>query len=242
MGTGVEVGEANTDVFPLMIIAEPVAGKEKAVPDTTSEPPGASVCPGPNTKVIDEPYKLAVIVWTPNLKMGMFVGLNPSGDVFPFTTTAEPPAAGRLKVVPEIVRAPPGVNVWPGARTKAIDDPDILAAMACPPMVSTDGTVGLAARLCVWPLIKPISPPKAILIVVPPKVTAGPPADAVTPGATTNLLEGFAVMVLPPNVRVGGAGAEGKLLTAIVLPPTIRFPPSLGTEMTCPLIVAICPA
>lgn len=91
-------------------------------------------------------------------------------------------------------------------------------------------------------MIKAIEPPEVMLIVVPPTITAGPPADAVMPGATTNSLDGFAVMVLPPNVRIGGVVAEGsKLFTAIVLPPTIKFPPPLGTETTWPLIVAICP-
>lgn len=148
-GAGVGIEEPNMDVCPLMTIAEPVAGQEKVVPDTASEPPGVRVDPGAKTKAVEEPETLAVIVWAPKLKTGTVVWPDPSTEDFPLTKTAEPPPEGRLNVVPEIVRAPPGVRVWSGARTKAVDDPDMLAVTAWPPMVSTGAAVGLAARLCV---------------------------------------------------------------------------------------------
>jgi hypothetical protein len=129
-GAGVGFGEFKIDVWPLMMIAEPVAGREKVVPDTTSDPPGVNVCPGAKMKAVEEPETLAVIVCAPKLKTaGAAEGLKPRAEVFPFTMMAEPPDA-RLNVVPETVKAPPGVRVCPGAITKAVEDPERLAVIA----------------------------------------------------------------------------------------------------------------
>jgi hypothetical protein len=193
----VEPPVPKVDVFPLMMIAEPVAGKVKVVPDTTTDPPCVRVVPGATTKEVFEPDTPAVIVCplTVNTGSGVIAGLeDPKDEVCPFTMTAEPDT-GKLNVVPDTVTTPPGVRVWLGENTKAVDEPAILAVMVWPSSVSIGCPVGLDLKVCVAPFTTAIEPPDAMLNVVPPTVTAGPPGVSDTPGATEKTPEGFAVIV-----------------------------------------------
>ena len=43
------------EVWPLIITAEPVAGRLKVVSDTTRDPPGVKVAPNLKMKTVEEP-------------------------------------------------------------------------------------------------------------------------------------------------------------------------------------------
>jgi hypothetical protein len=165
----------------------------------------------------------------------------PKVDVLPLMIIAEP-VAGREKVVPETVTTPPWVRVWPGAMTNAVDEPATLAVIVWPLRVRIGCPVWLDARVRVTPLTTAMEPSDAMLNVVPPTVTAGPPGVNDTPGATEKTPDGFAVMVFCPTTSVGALPAWFALLIAtVLLPPITTFPPLGGTETATPLTTVACP-
>lgn len=161
------------EVTPLMTMTL-FAGMLYVVPETVTTPPGVRVWPGPKIKAV-----------VPSKTTGLMPG--ESVEVAPLAmTTTPPPVAGRLYVVPEMVRADPGASVL-SPRTTCVVPPITVAETTRPPTVITGGEVmiGALAMVCVTPLIMAIVPPGPRLSVLPSAVIAGPPGRRVC-DPTTN--------------------------------------------------------
>jgi hypothetical protein len=100
-------------VLPSTTRAVPLGSSEYVVPETTTDAPALSVVPCPSTNSVVPSRTVAEYVLPSMVRAAAAVmGPWPSVEVSPLMTTTEPDAdAGREYVVPEIVRAPPGVNV-----------------------------------------------------------------------------------------------------------------------------------
>lgn len=190
-------------------------------------------------------YVVPPIVSTGAAVMGPVAAL--SVDVRPFTTTTvgppAPEAAGSENVVPETVTTPPGVSVVPGAMTKPVAEPMVVAVRVCVPIVSSTGAGVMAApgaRVCETPLTTSTLPEGPRLSVVPETVRAGPPGVRVVPGAMTKAPPGFAVMVAPATVRIGGpVAAEAGTTATVLVPPIMRAEPEGPATTGTPFIVVV---
>lgn len=106
-------------VWPFMTSAVPWESSEYVVPETVTAEPGFRVtpCASANSVVPSRTLAAYVLPFIVSCAAARVMGICGMVDVTPLMTMTDPDAeAGMLNVVPDTVRTPPGVRVWPGAK------------------------------------------------------------------------------------------------------------------------------